>query len=250
MDDIAAVYETGVTKIWLSQWNNVQSLADPFDATFNTTSSLIPAANVPTVPGTNGPWDLAGRAVRIKIADIDGTRLSRHRKDQRGRCERRYGLCDHHQSGPIPLPTPQNPTFEYGGMIGPTAKVTGSMANLVNVDNKWENLTEVYQNSSVQTLTPSSTTAADNTLQTLSNLQQDDGLTYNVAKTQKLSIVVSNPDASFNGLPITSVTLRTKYAVGASYTNANFIEWSVDGITYFPTTIKPAEQPDERHPHL
>ena len=70
--DIAAVYETGVTKIWISQWNNVQGASDRFDASFNTTSSLISSANVPTVPGTNGPWDLAGRTVRISVADVDG----------------------------------------------------------------------------------------------------------------------------------------------------------------------------------
>ncbi|MGD0818150.1 MAG: type IV pilin [Methanomassiliicoccales archaeon] len=236
-DDIAAVYETGVTKIWLSQWNDVQSVTDPFDATFNSTSSLVPAASVPTVPGTAGPWDLAGRAVRIKIADMDGNGYPDivRTSAAAGSVNTVYVI----NTMPATVsPNTQNPNFEYGG-TGITAKVAGSKANLIDIDNKWENLTEVYQNSSIQYCRPTSIVAGDNTLQTLSNLTNEDGRTYNVSRTQTLSVAMANPNPSYNGLPITSVTLRTKYSVGASHTSTNFLEWSIDGTNYFPTTIKP-----------
>jgi len=236
--DIAAVYETGVTKIWLSQWSDVQGYADPFDATFNTTASLVIAANVPTVPGTAGPWALAGKVVRIRIADIDGNgypdiiRTSAAPTTSGG--NKVYVILTEPAS---PTATTKNPTFEYGG-TGITAKVTGSKANLVSVDKLWENLTEVFLNSSVvreQPLAKVLDTTTGN--QPLANLSLQDALQYQVAKTTKLGVVMTAADPAYSAMPVTQVTLRVKY--NATSAGTTFLQWSKDNVKYYTTTIKP-----------
>ncbi len=61
VDDIVAVYETGVTKIWLNQWKQViGNSANPKSDAFGV-GSLVPSSNVPTIPGTD-PWDHVQRS--------------------------------------------------------------------------------------------------------------------------------------------------------------------------------------------
>ena len=114
------------------------------------------------------------------------------------------------------------------------------MADLASVDTKWENLTEVYQNSTLKYLRATATSTGDTTGNAISNLQQDDGLAYDVTYGKTLSVALAAPSSTYSGLPITGVTLRTKYSVGANFTSTNNITWSIDGTNYYPTTIKPA----------
>lgn len=237
-DDIAAVYETGVTKIWLSQWSDVQSMSDPWDAAFNTTASLMPSASVPTVPGTAGPWDLAGRAVRLRVADVDGNGYPDLVRTSAAAASVNtvYVITT---MPATPVSTTNYPILEYGG-TGMTAKVTGSKADLTAIDNKWENLTEVFQNSSVLFDRPISTAVGDDTGQVLSDVQYDDGHMYNVGKHQTISIAMASADPAYSGMQITQVLLRTNYEVSADYDGGNFLQWSRDGgSTWMNTNIKP-----------
>ncbi len=230
-DDIAAVYETGVTKIWLSRWMEVQGASDPFDATFNTTASLIPAASVPTVPGTL-PWDHVGKAPRMEIADMDNNGYPDIIRTSTAAMASGGSTVYTIDTMPAtPTYDMQYPNFEFGG-TGVTAKIRGSMANLTTVDNRYENLTEVYQNSSVQYQKAASKAAGDDTGQDLAKLQLDDGTTYNVEKDKVLGVKIASPSASYAGMPITQVTLRMKYAVPGTYDGSNYIQWSTDLITW------------------
>jgi hypothetical protein len=238
-DDIAAVYETGVTKIWLSQWNDFQSSPDPFDLSFNSTSSLVPAASVPTVPGTAGPWDLAGQAVRIRIADMDGNGYPDIVRTSVAPASVNTVFVITTMPA-TPTSDSQYPSFEYGG-AGVTAKVTGSKANLGSpVDNKWENLTEVFQNSSVGFDRPLSALVADSTGQVITDLQSDNGNTYNVDKGKTLAVSMAGADPQYSGMQVTQVIMRTKYAVSADYDGTGYLQWSKDGgVTWMNTNIKP-----------
>ncbi len=238
-DDIAAVYQNGTTQIWLSRWSEVQGTSNPFDSTFNTTASLIPASSIPTVPGTRPFTDHTGKTVRISIGDMDGN-----------------GYPDIIRTSSAPMLSGgntiytidtmpamvtynlKNPTSQFGGSNNITAKVTGSIANLAGVDNNWQNLTEVYQNSSVLYERPAQQTS-DTTGQTLSNLQYDDGLVYNVAKSTQLEVIMAGAPPSYNGMPVTQVTLRVKYSDSADYDGSNSLMWSTDGINWHSTSIKP-----------
>ncbi|HEY3421116.1 MAG TPA: type IV pilin N-terminal domain-containing protein [Methanomassiliicoccales archaeon] len=238
-DDIVAVYETGVTKIWLSQWSDVQSTSDPFNAAFNTTASLMPSTSVPTVPGTAGPWELAGRAVRLRVADVDGNGYPDIVRTSAAAASVNtvYVIITKRAE---PTKTQNFPVLEYGG-TGITAKVTGSKADLTAIDNKWENLTEVFQNSSVLFDRPITKAAGDTTInQTVSNLQRDDGQTYNVDRHQTLSVAMASADSSYSGMQVTQVMMRTKYWVLADYDGNSYLQWSKDGgSTWMNTNIKP-----------
>jgi hypothetical protein len=133
----------------------------------------------------------------------------------------------------------QNPSFEYGGAIAPTAKVTGSENNLLNVDNLWENLTEVYQNSSVQYENPFQKVSDTTTGQPLANLTLEDALIYNVAKSKMLDVVMAPANPSYTTMPVTQVTLRARYTTSSDYNGNSVILWSTDHVTWHSTTIKP-----------
>lgn len=242
VDDIVAVYETGVTKIWLNQWYNVigsssQPKVDAFGA-----ASLVAAASVPTVAGTN-PWDHTQRSPSVTIADVDRNGYPDIIRTSTYISGGVNAVTVIRTMPSTPTTYMQYPNKEYTDEANVSAYIQGSLSNLQLIDSNYQTLTEVYKNTSVMFGLPdqkqTSGTYIDNTGQNINNLKFDDGTTYNVDIGQTMAMRTFAIDSTYSTKPVTQVILKVKYSATATYTGTNYLMYSVDGTNYYATSILP-----------
>jgi hypothetical protein len=239
-DDIVAVYENGTTSIWLSQWKSVagnSSIANPFDACFNTSASYIPNVS-PSVPGSN-PWGTSGnnptgRIALVKVADLDNNGYPDiiRTSTATGYTGNIYTIL----TKPITTVSTdvQYPvTFASGLTLN--AAVSGTNASLAN--GGWQNLTEIYQNSSVINIYPTSKGSLDTTTGTsVSSLQSTDSNYYAVTGGKILNVVITtNPSQT----PVTNISLTIVYKTSSPYAGKTSVLWSTDNTHWQNTSLTP-----------
>ena len=249
-DDIVAVYEDGTTSVWLSQWNNVagnSSIADPFDASFNTSASFIP--NVSTsVPGSN-PWGTAGnnptgRIALVKVADLDNNGYPDiiRTSTATGSTGNIYTILTSSNSA-------VSPDIQYPVSFAPgltlNAAVSGTNASLAS--GGWQNLTEVYKYVTSSTaLAPSSAIAGVDTAgSTAAALLSIDTTYVTMAKGKILAVKMAASPSSYSSSTLLSATLTMDLTIpaktggsGVNYDGINPIYVSIDGGTTWINTGK------------
>ncbi|HPR98363.1 MAG TPA: type IV pilin [Methanomassiliicoccales archaeon] len=244
VDDIVAVYETGVTKIWINQWRQVIGITtNPKAGSFGP-GAVIPAANIPTVESTN-PWDHTQRTPSVAISDVDLNgypdiiRTSTAAPDS----DTKVKVTVIKTMPSTPSDTLKTPSAEYSLENETSAKRTGTMANLVFNDNVYETLTETYKNTSMlfglADQKQASSPNPDNTGQDINNLKYDDGVTYNVDSGTTMHVRSFAMDSTYSTKPITQVILRVQYSATAGYNGNNYIKYSLNGTTFFNTNMLP-----------
>ena len=257
-DDIVAVYENGTTSIWLSQWKSVagnSSIADPFDACFNTSASYIPNVS-PSVPGSN-PWGTSGnnptgRIALVKVADLDNNGYPDiiRTSTATGYTGNIYTIL----TKPITTVSTdvQYPvTFASGLTLN--AAVSGTNASLAN--GGWQNLTEVYQNSSVITDVPSTvvsgvdTTGNSSTMAANLLAPNDNKYDWVLGKTttnagKVLDVAMATAPSTYASDPVTNATLTISFKVLAATSKQNPYNGKTaifvyNGVNWVNTTITP-----------
>ncbi len=243
VDDIVAVYETGVTKIWLNQWKQViGNSANPKSDAFGV-GSLVPSSNVPTIPGTD-PWDHVQRSPSVVLADVD---RNGYLDIVRTSTAIGSGVSSVYMIRTMPT-TPTEvvatPNDDYVVGSEPSASVTGTLSDISSLDANYMALREVYKNTSVILGLPNAKQVTnpnpDDTFQNLNDLTYDDGITYNVNALQTMHISSFLTDSTYSTKPITEVTLRVKYSATADYSGNNYVRYSLDGTTYVDTSFQPS----------
>jgi hypothetical protein len=242
VDDIVAVYETGVTKIWMNQWKQVIGISsDPKGAAFGS-GSLVPAANVPEVTGTD-PWEHKQIMPSLAIADVDlnGYPDIIRTSTTTSGSSRTVTVIRTMSSTPTDLL--RSPSAEYSPAGETSAQITGTMSDLVTNDGTFETLTEVYKNTGIILGIPDqkqlSLPNIDDTGQDLNNLKYDDGVTYNVGSLQTMHVRSFAMDSTYSSKPLTQVFLHVDYSSTANYNGNNYLQYSLDGTNFLNTTFLP-----------
>jgi len=242
VDDIVAVYETGVTKIWMNQWKQVIGISSNPKADAFGSGSLVPAANVPAVDGTN-PWDRAMRAPSLAIADVDlnGYPDIIRTSSAASGSSRTVTVIRTMSSTPTDLL--ESPSAEYSPAAETSVQITGTMSNLVANDGTFETLTEVYKNTGVILGIPDQKQVSlpniDDTGQDLNNLKYDDGVTYNVGSLKTMHVRSFAMDNTYSSKPLTQVLLHVDYSSTANYNGNKYLQYSLDGTNFVNTTFLP-----------
>jgi hypothetical protein len=111
----------------------------------------------------------------------------------------------------------------------------------------FETLTEVYLETDNVTSVPSaiynnvlSTYDDTTTGQSISSLASIDSSTYVVGATEKMSIYSFGLDSSYSSYPVTQALLKINYLVDSGYLGTKYIQYSLDGTTWYNTTVKPS----------
>lgn len=242
VDDIVAVYETGVTKIWLNQWRQVIGISSDPKADAFGTGSPVPAANVPTVTGTN-PWDHTQRFPTVAIADVDLNGYPDIIRTSTAASGTSRTVTVIRTMPSTPSDILRTPSSEHSPESEVSAKTTGSIANLTANDGSFETLSEVYKNTPIMLGLPDQTQASspyiDDTGQDLADLRYDDGMMYNVEALKTMHIRSFALDSTYSSEPVTQAILRVKYSVTDNYNGNNYIQYSLDGSTFVDTTLRP-----------
>jgi len=242
VDDIVAVYETGVTKIWLNQWYNVigsssQPKVDAFGA-----AAVVAASSVPTVTGTN-PWDHTQRSPSVVISDVDRNGYPDIIRTSTYISGGLNAVTVIRTMPSTPTTYLEYPSDEYSEESEISAYVQGSIADLAIVGSSYETLTEVYKNTSnILGLPDQKQTSGgyiDNTGQDIEYLKYDEGTAYNVDSLQTMAMRTFAVDSTYSTKPITQVLMRVKFSATATYTGTNYLLYSLDGLTYYSTNILP-----------
>jgi FlaG/FlaF family flagellin (archaellin) len=242
VDDIIAVYETGVTSIWMNQWKQVIGISSTPKVDAFGSGSLVPAANVPTVTGTN-PWDHVQRLPSVTIADVDlnGYPDIIRTSSTASGSSRTVTVIRTMPSTPTDLL--RSPSAEYSPAAETSAQITGTMSNLVGNDGTFETLTEVYKNTGVIVGIPDqkqvSVPNIDDTGQDLNNLKYDDGVTYNVGSLKTMHVRSFAVDSTYSSKPLTQVLLHVDYSSTANYNGNKYLQYSVDGTNFLNTNFLP-----------
>ncbi|MBI0581571.1 MAG: FG-GAP repeat protein, partial [Methanomassiliicoccales archaeon] len=242
VDDIVAVYETGVTKIWINQWRQVIGIsANPKADAFGS-GSPVPAANVPTVTGTL-PWAHTQRTPSVVIADVDRNGYPDIVRTSTTATGTTRTVTVIRTMPSTPSDILKTPSAEYTLENETSAKLTGTRANLVANDGVFQTLTEMYKNTSVLLGLPDQKQASlpyvDDTGQDINYLKNDDGVTYNVASLKTLHTRSFAVDSTYSTKPVTQVMLRVEYSATADYDGTQYVQYSLDGTNFFNTTMLP-----------
>lgn len=249
VDDIVAVYETGVTSIWLNKYLTVIGTSSTPQLDSFGTGSKVAAANVPTVSGTT-PWSHTSTgacsvAPSVDIADVDLNGYPDIIRTSTVTSSSSSTVTVIRTMTTAATTSIQTPNAEYTN--GTSASVSGTYANLANDNDVYETLTEVYLETVNVTSVPSaiyndvlSTYDDTTTGQTLSSLAISDSNTYVVGATEKMSIFSFGLNSAYSSYPITQVQLTVNYLVDSGYLGTNYIQYSMDGVTWYNTTVKPS----------
>ena len=249
VDDIVAVYETGVTSIWLNKYLSVIGSSSNPEADSFGTGSKVAAANVPTVSGTT-PWSHDSTsdcpvAPSVEIADVDLNGYPDIIRTSTVTSSSISTVTVIRTMSTTATTSVQTPNAEYAN--GTSANVSGTYANLATNNDVFETLTEVYLQTDNVTSVPSAIyndvlSVYDDTTtgQSISSLATIDSSTYVVGATEKMSIYSFGLDSAYSSYPVTQVTLKVNYLVDSGYLGTNYIQYSLDGVTWYNTTIKPS----------
>ena len=231
------------------------SIADPFDACFNTSASYIPNVS-PSVPGSN-PWGTSGnnptgRIALVKVADLDNNGYPDiiRTSTATGYTGNIYTIL----TKPITTVSTdvQYPvTFASGLTLN--AAVSGTNASLAN--GGWQNLTEVYQNSSVITDVPSTvvsgvdTTGNSSTMAANLLAPNDNKYDWVLGKTttnagKVLDVAMATAPSTYASDPVTNATLTISFKVLAATSKQNPYNGKTaifvyNGVNWVNTTITP-----------
>ena len=229
-DDIVGVYENGTTAVWLSQ---AASAAGDNTKVFGAGSFIRIA---PTVPGTT-PWLHVGKTVRVRAADMDGNGYPDIIRTSSSSNEVAVFYTTPIAGGGFDW----YPNKEFATGPGITGSAKGTMANLISVDNKWENLTEVNWNYPMDKEVPDQPGVNNTQGQNIAYLASDtDGQNYNVAPTQTMYIASFLANNSYQTKQLSSAVLRVKFTADSSYSGTAAILYSLNnGVTFASTGIVP-----------
>jgi hypothetical protein len=132
-----------------------------------------------------------------------------------------------------------SPDLEYQLNATYSATVSGSKGDLAAVDNKYEQLTEVYLNYPNQTLLPQN--RGGNVLSDLDTSWYNDSRYYVVDQGLIMDLYGYSPDIGYQGKTVSKAMLQIKLTT-TTYSGASFVQYSIDGVNWFDTTIKPGAE--------
>lgn len=234
-EDIVAVYQDGITNVWLNQFGNLAGNTTYRESLAFSNHSLI--ENMPTVPGRN-PWDdpqgQNGRIAKVRLADMnkdgypDIIRTSTVGSGTGGADSNIY-IFYTKQATTNSTNFPSAESHVYG-------VASGSFGDLAAVDNHFENLTE-SQSTSNDIGNPTKA-ANDTTNDAIADLNVQDGTYYVV---QRSGLAPARNTMSISGFTLSSANsaktvataqLSISWYVGSSYAGTNWVKVSFDGITW------------------
>lgn len=240
--DVVAVYQNGITKVWLNQWSSqTGTILQRENGAFGS-NSLRSA--IPTVPGydqwaynsissTSGRYSLQYTA-QVEAEDMNGDGYSDIvRTSTKDRVVYIFYT--------VPSGLDQITTWPSAeGQINATctAQISGSMANLVAADGIYEGITEVYVYYAPVNISASSK-AGDTTPSPLVNSQLEDGLLYDVPSSSTMLLSGFTPPLQYQTKVLGQAVLNVKYSSDALYAGTAKLQYSIDGVTYYDTTIQP-----------
>ena len=235
--DVVAVYENGSTQVWMNQWGKVSGdVIAHENGAFSTAVSLrkLPRAGVDAQ--NSNPWDHVQYVPRVRIADMN---LDNYPDIVRTTTRGKNVYIYQTQPGtPDELLSP--PQFEYNVDTDNTAARTGSMSSLTTADAVYEALREVYRNYSTTAATPlSAKVDPTNSTSDPANLNANDSAYFDVNNQEVMWLYDWNVDNSYNGKIVSYAKLKARYYVDSGFITKTFIKWSLNGVTWYDTTIKP-----------
>ncbi len=238
-EDIVAVYETGETRVWLSQWGNtVGDITQHQQEAFDSES----IRNVPSVPGTD-PWDHVQYIPKVQAADVN---LDQYPDIVRSSTQNNKVYVFYTQSTTsdevVNFPT----TSYQMNQVNGSASVTGSISTLNLADGDYQNVTEVYLNYSPVNAVPYQKNPSDDTGDSLSDLANEDGVTYDVEDDETMSIASFDLSTTYQGRTVSAASLEMKFSADTAYNGSNQIQWSADGTTWNDLSVTPVAGDNNR----
>jgi hypothetical protein len=235
--DIAAVYETGATKVWLNQWGKITGDAA---AHRNGAFGVASYRNLPALPGADStlPWDNHVQYIpRVRVADMN---LDQYPDIIRTNTGSKSVTILYTIPG-APDEIINTPQYEYPAAGSTTPSRTGSMANLAIADAIYEVLRETYLNYTPTTAIPSLQSVGDTTTEPLNSLKYNDSVDYTVDTGAKNTLWMTYWDVNsfYFGRVAAEVKVIAKFSVDSGYVGNNKLQWSYDGLTFYDTTIQP-----------
>ncbi len=240
-DDIVGVDETGKTYIWMSAWRESVTSPEPYKSVFSS-NPIIP--DVTSLVGGYNPWEYKQRAPRVEVAQMDNQGYL----DIIRTSTKNNNIYVIHTIGKDSSKIYTYPNKEYGtNELKPSGMVThdlegldnGYIRDLIEDDNRFEKLTEVYLESDIF-LSRAGSNIGSNGTGTLANVQVDDGHTYNLNPGQQLSLKQFSIGEGNYGKTVATAVLHVKYAVEGTYDGKGHILLSENGIAPTTTGIVPS----------
>jgi hypothetical protein len=234
--DIVAVYETGVTKVWLNRF--MESTGDKRAGAFGTAASLVTLT--PTVTPTL-PWRWSSIAQaswpdNFATAQVVAEQVGYGNYPDIVRTSTGSNTVSVFYT--TPTTATQNLAYPFN-QIG-LATVQGTMANLVANDTTWENLTEAYSNFPIDIAVPTAKGISDDTGQALSSLSLSDGSTYQVDPSKTMYLTAFGTNTSYAGKIVASAWLKAKFSADSNYDGTQSLKISTnEGATTTTTNITP-----------
>jgi len=230
-DDVVAVYEDGSTKVWLNMWIKY---AGNKDKAFGTSESIRALTSI----NGNLPWDHKQIMPKVKVADMNGDGYPDIvRTGTRSNDYSVYIFYTQPALSSVPM---HAPTKEFAVSPVYRATTTGSMANLLTVNNQRETLTEVDVLYEPYNATGVKYMLLDTTPSPTADIQSDNGVYYHVGPGTTMALNAFSLPFENLTTPIKSTRLVVQYYVDPSYTGTGYIEYSLNGgSTWTSTTIQP-----------